>query len=101
MRQQNAVIVTSAGGLENSDYNREHDRWGSSSLPPVKYQGAEAARAQPECDNLGLGEVQYMVTRLRADMLQSGCCQLAMVTDIPEYWQAGRMYLQSSEPLNM
>lgn len=42
-----------------------------------------------------------MVTRLRADMLQSGCCQLAMVTDIPEYWQAGRMYLQSSEPLNM
>ena len=54
-----------------------------------------------ECDDLGLREVQYMTTRRSAEMLQSRCRRLEMVTDTPEHGQADRVYVQSSELLDM
>src|SRR6266849_2468412 len=42
-----------------------------------------------------------MATRLSAEMLQSRCRRLEMVTDTPEHWQTDRVYLQPSEPLDM
>jgi len=54
-----------------------------------------------ECDDLGLREVQYMTTRRSAEMLQSRCRRLEMVTDTPEHWQTDSVYLQPSEPLEM
>jgi hypothetical protein len=42
-----------------------------------------------------------MTTRLSAEILQSRCRRLEMVTDTPEHWQTDRVYLQPSEPLDM
>src|SRR2546422_341516 len=42
-----------------------------------------------------------MTTRLSAEMLQSRCRRLEMVTDTPEHWQTDSVYLQPSEPLDM
>ena len=54
-----------------------------------------------ECDDLGLGEVQDMTTRRSAEMLQSRCRRLEMVTDAPEDGQADSVYVQSSDLLDM
>src|SRR6266404_6402836 len=42
-----------------------------------------------------------MTTRLSAEMLQSRCRWLEMVTDAPEHGQADRLDLEPSEPLDM
>ena len=42
-----------------------------------------------------------MTTRRSAEMLQSRCRRLEMVTDTPEHGQADRVYVQSSELLDM
>src|SRR5262245_51790216 len=42
-----------------------------------------------------------MTTRLSAEILQSRCRRLEMVTDTPEHWHTDRVYLQPSEPLDM
>ena len=54
-----------------------------------------------ECDDLGLRQIQYMTTRLSAEMLQSRCRGLEMVTDAPEHWQTNKLDLQPREPLDM
>ena len=54
-----------------------------------------------ERDELSLRQVQYMAMRLSAETLQNRCRRLEMVTDAPEHWQADRVYLQASEPLDM
>jgi len=54
-----------------------------------------------ERDNLSLRQVQYMTTCLNAEILQSCCRRLEMVTDTPKHWQADRVYLQPSESLDM
>src|SRR6266702_1551981 len=42
-----------------------------------------------------------MTTRLSAEMLQSRCRRLEMVTDTPEHWQTDSVDLQPSEPLDL
>ena len=42
-----------------------------------------------------------MTTRLSAEILQSRCRRLEMVTDDTEHWQTGRLDLQPRQPLNM
>jgi hypothetical protein len=54
-----------------------------------------------ECDDLGLREVQYMTTRLSAEILQGRRRRLEMVTDTAEHGQTDRVYVQPSEPLDM